>query len=121
MAEDIHFSAGKSVISSEQAISRSKRIKDPILHSFIKTGGIWEVFSENLNYCGLSRDEYLSANLIYFLNPNDKEPVFILKNRFGPTRYMGMESLQIAISEGIDRLFYSFLGRSWDEIPRFWR
>ncbi len=109
---------GRSAILEAQSIGRSQRVKAPILRSFAQEGGIWEVFSDNLTNCGLKFEDAAMASLVYFLDPSVNQPVFILKNRFGPTRYMGMEYLNEAISKGKDRLLYMFLGRSWDEIPR---
>lgn len=113
---------GRSVILEAQSIGRSRRCKDPILRSPSIHGGIWEVFSDELEGCGLSRDEYQQANLIYFLNPKENEPVFILKNRYGPSRYMGEGYLETVASQVKKWIITGFLGMSINTVPRdLWR
>ena len=121
---------GKSVILERQSVGRAKRENlalqtPPVLRSISKSGGIWEVFSEDLDRCGLSDFDIRSANVIYMMNPNENEPVFILKNRFGLSRFTGMDCLLYAINRArkfqVDRLILDIVGRKWSEIEGDWR
>ena len=74
-----------------------KKVPAPIRHSLFSTGGVWEIFSDDAFEAGMNMRDIHTANLIYRILPHtEKEEVFVFKNRFGPSRYIGIAGLQYA-------------------------